>query len=77
MDPTVEAPAGDLCAGVPHLLTAVGCDGAATVEWVVVSMPGAVSGDEIVFSSPQALETTVIVPIAGAYSFAVKCCEIV
>ena len=77
MEPSVTGPTGDLCAGTAYDLTSQGCEAAASVRWVVVTTPAAVSADEVVFASQEALNTTVTVPIEGEYSFSIQCCDVV
>ena len=65
---------GAVCAQDRFTLTAVGCDDALGVEWQAVTMPDAVSADEIVFTNPLGLVTEVILPtLDGDYGFVVKC----
>lgn len=66
-------PAGDFCAGQPYLLEALGADGCLLVEWKVVGQPVGVSPDDVIFLSPNSLETQVILPTNGQYIFLLEC----
>jgi hypothetical protein len=74
---TVIAPVGDLCAGLPHLFTSEGCEGADFVQWVSTTRPDGVSEADIIYSSPNALETYITLPIDGDYAFSIECGVIV
>lgn len=71
----VRGPTGDLCAGIPHDFEAENAGNCVAVEWVVVSTPAGVNAADVVFTAPNSVLTSIIVPIEGRYSFAVRCFE--